>query len=156
MTIPHSRKVFALAPAFAAIAAVGAASADGRAGQEPLTSRSRVALSRSLPPMDGHEIRVKLVDVTYPPGGANTSHTHPCPVVGYVLEGALRMKVGGGPEVVYRAGETFYEAAGDVHQISANASATEPARFLAYFVCDSDVAQLSSPIATPKDREKAR
>jgi quercetin dioxygenase-like cupin family protein len=113
------------------------------AAQTP--SRSRVALARTLAPMDGKAIHLKVVEVTYAPGGANTAHTHPCPVVGYVLEGALRFKVNDALEVIYRAGDAFYEAAGDVHQTSANASTTEPARFLAYFTCDRDVQQLSVP-----------
>ena len=115
--------------------------------QTPATSRSRTVLSRTLPPMNGADIHVKVIDVSYPPGGANASHTHPCPVVGYVLEGALRMAVNSGPEVIYQAGDTFYEAPGDLHRISANASASEPARFLAYFTCDGDVASLSTPLA---------
>jgi quercetin dioxygenase-like cupin family protein len=116
-------------------------------------SQSRIVLSRSLPPMDGREIRVKIVDVTYPPGGANASHTHPCPVVGYVLQGALRMRVNDEPEAIYRSGDTFYEGAGDIHRTSANASATEPARFLAYFTCDRDVERLSVPTPAPKDED---
>jgi quercetin dioxygenase-like cupin family protein len=77
-------------------------------------------------------------------------------VIGYVLEGALRMRVNDGPETVYRAGDTFYEAPGDVHATSANASATEPAKFLAYFTCDRDVAQLSSPATPTQQRQKGR
>jgi quercetin dioxygenase-like cupin family protein len=101
--------------------------------------------------MDGREVRIKIADVTYAPGGANGPHTHPCPVIGYVLQGALRMRVNDQPEVIYRAGDTFYEAAGDMHRTSANASATESARFLAYFMCDRDVEQLSVPMPAPKD-----
>jgi quercetin dioxygenase-like cupin family protein len=122
------------------------------APQSAKPSQSRVALSQSLPPMDGREIRVKVVEVTYAPGGANASHTHPCPVIGYVLRGALRMRVNDDPEVIYRTGETFYERAGDIHRTSANASTTEPARFIAYFTCDRDVEQLSAPIPAPKDQ----
>jgi quercetin dioxygenase-like cupin family protein len=121
--------------------------------QSAPTSQSRTVLSRSLPPMDGREIRVKIVDVTYPPGGANASHTHPCPVVGYVLQGALRMRVNEEPEAIYRSGDTFYERAGDIHRTSANASTTEPARFLAYFICDREVERLSVPAPAPKDEE---
>jgi quercetin dioxygenase-like cupin family protein len=135
-----------LGRAFAA-ALLCAASA---AAQTAPSSQSRIALSRTLPAMDGREIRVKVVDVTYPPGGANTAHTHPCPVVGYVLQGALRMRVNDQAEAIYRAGDTFYEAPGDVHRTSANASSTEPARFLAYFTCDRDVAQLSLPVPAPQ------
>ena len=123
------------------------------ASQSAKPSQSRTVLSRSLPPMDGREIRVKVVDVTYPPGGANASHTHPCPVIGYVLQGALRMRVNDEPEVIYRSGDTFYEGAGDLHRTSANASTTEPARFLAYFTCDRDVERLSVPTPAPKDKD---
>jgi quercetin dioxygenase-like cupin family protein len=130
---------------WSAIAMVFAGSA--AIAQTPPDSRSRTALSRTLPPMKGSDIHVKIIDVTYPPGGANASHTHPCPVVGYVLEGALRMAVNGGPDVIYKVGDTFYEAPGDIHRTSANASTSEPARFLAYFTCDGDVAQLSTPLA---------
>lgn len=88
--------------------------------------------------MDGVRLQVKLVEVTYAPGGASTAHSHPCPVVGYVLEGAVRMQVKGEPEAIYKVGDTFYENPNGVHQVSANASAKEKARFLAYFVCDHD------------------
>jgi quercetin dioxygenase-like cupin family protein len=104
--------------------------------QNATTSKSRVALTQALPQMDGAHLETTVVEVTYPPGGANPAHRHPCPVVGYVLDGALRMQVMGKAEVIYKAGDTFYEAPTDVHQISANASQDKPARFLAYFVCD--------------------
>src|SRR4051812_37137007 len=86
--------------------------------QTPPTSQSRTIVSRALPPMNGRDPHVKLVDVTYPPGGANSAHTHPCPVVGYVMAGALRVGINDSAEVIYKAGETFYEAPGDVHRIS--------------------------------------
>jgi quercetin dioxygenase-like cupin family protein len=124
--------------------------------QPALPSRSRVALSRTLAPMDGRELRVRVVEVTYPPGGANASHTHPCPVVGYVLEGSLRMQVNEGAEAIFRKGDTFYEDPGDIHRISANASATEPARFLAYFTCDREVTQLSMPAPASKGAGERR
>jgi len=53
-------------------------------------------------------------------------------------------------------GSRFYEEAGNIHQTSANASATEPARFLAYFVCDREVTQLSVPAPAPKGRRGRR
>jgi quercetin dioxygenase-like cupin family protein len=156
MSFTHGRTPAAVVIAGAAVAAFGLASASATSGQPAPASQSRIALSRTLPPMDGREIRVKVVDVTYPPGGANGSHSHPCPVVGYVLEGALRMRVNDGPEAVYRAGDTFYEGPGDVHRTSANASATEPARFLAYFTCDREVTQLSVPAPAPKGAGERR
>ena len=99
-------------------------------------SRSREALTRELPRLDGTKLVATMVEVTYEPGGANPAHRHPCPVVGYLLEGHLRMQLEGQPDRVLGPGETFYESPDDVHVVSANASADRPVRFLAYFVCD--------------------
>src|SRR4051812_40934593 len=107
MTITREPTSIVAALCFAAMAGFHFAPASAAAPQTPAPSQSRITLSRTLPAMDGREIRVKLVDVTYPPGGANASHSHPCPVVGYVLQGALRMRVNDSPEVIYRIGDTF-------------------------------------------------
>jgi quercetin dioxygenase-like cupin family protein len=120
------------------------------AGQQT-PSRSRVAVAQALPALDGAHLEATLVEVTYEPGGANTAHRHPCPVIGYVLEGSMRMQLEGQSERVFSAGDTFFEAPTDVHAVSANASKDKPARFLAYFVCDRKT-PLSVPVtATPKD-----
>jgi quercetin dioxygenase-like cupin family protein len=100
------------------------------------TSRSKTAFTGKLPALDGQHLTATLVEVTFPPGGANAAHRHPCPVIGYVLAGAVRMQLKGGEAQVFKAGDTFSESPTDVHLVSANASQDEPARFLAYFVCD--------------------
>ena len=64
-------------------------------------------------------------------------------VVGFILEGAIRSKVNDGPEKVYQAGESWLEPPGAAHPVSANASATEPARLLAVFVAE-DGAELTT------------
>jgi quercetin dioxygenase-like cupin family protein len=96
------------------------------------------AFSHRLPTLRGDRLNAHLVEVAYAPGESSKAHTHPCPVVGYVLSGALRMQVKGEPEAIYHAGQSFYEAPNGVHAVSANASQTEPARFLAFFVCDRE------------------
>jgi quercetin dioxygenase-like cupin family protein len=114
-----------------------------------LGPRSHVAFSQALPPMDGNRLQVTTVEVTYPPGGSSAPHSHPCPVVGYVIEGAVRMRVKGGPESVYKTGDSFYEAPNGIHLVSANASLEKPATFLAYFICDHSV-PLSVAVPTNK------
>src|SRR5271170_7409792 len=104
-------------------------------GQTALDARTRIVFSQSLPQLDATHLKVTTVEVTYPPGGSSAPHSHPCPVIGYVLRGAVRMQVKGGPVSVYRPGDSFYEAPNGVHMVSANASRTEPAVFLAYFIC---------------------
>ena len=102
------------------------------------SEQARIALSHELPQLDGSHLKATVVEVTYAPGGASRPHSHACPVLGYVAEGAIRYQVKGEKEVVYKAGESFYEAANGVHQVSANASATQPARLVAYFLCDHE------------------
>jgi quercetin dioxygenase-like cupin family protein len=102
--------------------------------------RAQVVLAQTLPKMDGEHLKATLVEVNYGPGESSEPHSHPCPVIGYVLAGALRTQVRGEKEAVYTAGESFYEPANGVHAVSANASQTEPAKLLAYFVCDHDAA----------------
>ena len=110
----------------------------------PRPERARVAFAAALPKLDGSRLKATLVEVTYQPGDSSTAHRHPCPVIGYVIEGSYRTRSGAEPEAVYTAGQTFYEAPGAVHRVSANASRERPVRFLAYFVCDSD-APLTAP-----------
>ena len=100
--------------------------------------RARVVLAHALPKLDGDHLKTTLVEVNYGPGESSPPHSHPCPVVGYVVEGALRAQVQGEPEAIYKAGDSFYEPPGGLHLVSANASTTQPATFMAYFVCDRE------------------
>jgi quercetin dioxygenase-like cupin family protein len=95
--------------------------------QASTTDRAKVAL-----PHDS----VTLVEVSYGPGGSSKPHHHACPVIAYVVSGALRSQVGDGPDSTYTAGQTFYEPQGAEHRVSANASKDKPVTFLAIFVCD--------------------
>ena len=114
-------------------------------GEETATT-DRVVLSRSLPEMKGGNLKITVLEVTYAPAAASQAHSHPCPVIGYVIEGAFRTQVRGEKEVVYTAGQSFYEAANGAHVVSANASADKPVRFLAYFTCDRET-PLMLPVA---------
>jgi quercetin dioxygenase-like cupin family protein len=109
--------------------------------------RARVVFSQRLQEMNRKQLKATLVEVSYGPGESSTPHSHPCPVIVYVLQGAVRTQVKGGRETIYKAGESFYEASNGVHLVSANASATSPAKMLAYFLCDHD-APLSSNVPT--------
>jgi quercetin dioxygenase-like cupin family protein len=135
----------AIAIAFALWQLAGA-QATNDAPEHQTTKNVRLAFSHDLPRLEGSHLKATIVEVTYGPGESSPPHSHPCPVVGYVIEGALRTQVRGEAETIYRAGESFYEAPDGVHQVSANASGTRPVKFLAYFVCDHD-APLSAAVA---------
>jgi quercetin dioxygenase-like cupin family protein len=123
----------------------------GPAKRPETKERARVALSQALPKLNGDHLKATVVEVHYGPGESSPPHSHPCAVIGYVVEGALRTQVKGEPEQTYRAGESFYEAPDGVHAVSANASQTDAATFIAYFLCDHN-APLSREVpgsATP-------
>ena len=122
-----------------------AAASVGITATEQGTTQSRVAIAHGLPAMPGTRLKSTLVEVTYRPGAGSVSHTHPCPVIGYVLRGAIRFQENTEPEVVFHAGESFYEPANAIHKVSANASNTEDAKFLAFFVCNGE-RQLTEPV----------
>jgi quercetin dioxygenase-like cupin family protein len=52
------------------------------------------------------------------------------------------MQVQGGEQLTLGPGQTFYERPDDVHLISRNASNTEPAKFLVFFVKNKGVPTL--------------
>lgn len=123
------------------------------AAQDQASRKVRIAKEQVLPQLDGAKLKATLVEVTYAPGAASTPHSHPCPVIGYVISGELRTQVKGSPEETYKAGETFYEPPNGVHLVSANASKTEPAKLLAIFVCDHE-AELSTPVTSEGEKGK--
>jgi quercetin dioxygenase-like cupin family protein len=109
---------------------------------DPSKAKITVVFDHALPNVPGKSMKGVLVE--YEPGGLSSAHTHPDSAFIYatVLEGAIRSQVNDGPVTVYRAGESFAELPGDHHNVSANASDTEPARLLAVFVVDTDETNL--------------
>lgn len=93
-------------------------------------------MTRDLVGTRGKE--VLMITVTYGPGAASLPHRHDAQVFVYVLEGEMTMQVKGQPPVTLRAGQTFYEAPNDIHQVSANASGTAPAKILVLMVKDKN------------------
>jgi quercetin dioxygenase-like cupin family protein len=104
-----------------------------------------VVFDKELPNVPGKSMRVVLVE--YAPGAGSPSHCHPTSAFIYarVLEGAIRSKVNDGPERTYQTGESWTEKSGDHHQVSKNASATQPAKLLAVFVVDTSDRQIVIP-----------
>jgi quercetin dioxygenase-like cupin family protein len=108
---------------------------------------SAIALeAHAAPPQFEHAIpnipgkSLVAVEVTMAPGqrGAPHRHARSAFIYIYVLSGAIRSQIEGEPAHDYRAGESWYENPGAHHILSENLSKTEPAKFLAVFVLDSD------------------
>jgi quercetin dioxygenase-like cupin family protein len=75
-----------------------------------------------------------MITVEYPPGHSDEIHRHNAYAFVYVLEGSVVMQLRGGKEVTLTPGQTFYEGPDDVHVVGRNASRTEPAKFVVFFV----------------------
>lgn len=103
-----------------------------------------VLLTKPAPPVANQQ--GQMLTVEYAPGEASNPHMHNAHVFVYVLEGSIVMQVSGGEEVTLQAGETFYESPDDVHAVSRNASATEPAKFLVVLL-NQEGAPVSVPAA---------
>src|SRR5204863_7604136 len=80
--------------------------------------------------LDDWEVTVSHVD--YAPGRVGAPHKHAGFVLAYVLEGSVIAKITGqGDEKTFTVGQMFYEQPGATHEVSKNASQTEPAKLLA-------------------------
>jgi quercetin dioxygenase-like cupin family protein len=101
-------------------------------------------MKQALGDVPGREVVVITLDI--PPGGGSAPHRHPGHhVFGYVLEGSYKLKLDQGDEKILTKGQTFYEAPGQLHAVSANGSATEPAKVLAVIVAES-----GKPVTVPE------
>ena len=91
-------------------------------------------LTQDLPQIPGKE--VSMLTVEYLPGGASLPHRHDAEVFVYVLEGSVVMQVDGQKAVTIGPGGVFHEGPNDIHRQSANASATQPTKFLVFMIKD--------------------
>jgi quercetin dioxygenase-like cupin family protein len=117
----------------------GAHSGHMMASAPPRASAVTVS-EEKLAHVPGKSVTVQIVDL--PPGAFVPEHHHAGSVTVYVLSGTIRSQLGGGPALVYRTGETFFEPLGTVHVFAENVSLTEAAKIMAIHVAD-DGAQLT-------------
>lgn len=97
----------------------------------------------ALPNVPGKSITTVTVD--FPPGAYTPAHRHPGSVTAFVIRGAVRSQLAGGPPQLYGPGTTWFEPPGALHLFAENASATEPALILAVFVADDNCGPLVIP-----------
>ena len=107
-----------------------------------LSTEVAVLFKQELPDIAGKT--GLMLTVEYEPGESSAAHRHNANTFVYVLEGAVVMQVQGGEEKTLTAGQTFYETPNDIHSVSKNASATEPAKILVFFIKES-----GAPVTMP-------
>jgi quercetin dioxygenase-like cupin family protein len=106
---------------------------------EPIVRQSLLtaALDGSLPVGAVHAARIELA-----PSQPTGLHLHPCHVAGCVLEGTIRFQLEGEPERLLGPGDAFFEPAHARVAHFDNASAAEPAAFVAFYLLPQDEERL--------------
>ena len=119
---------------FLSLAAASLLPAAGGA-QTPAPARPPAELARHAlsGPFEGWEALV--VELNIPPDrGLSRHHSHPGPVLGYVIEGQLRFAINNEPEKVLPAGATFFEPSGAVHTTHGSARTDGPTRVAVFML----------------------
>jgi quercetin dioxygenase-like cupin family protein len=86
---------------------------------------------RSVTSADIREIR-------FEPSQQTGRHFHPCPVVGYIVEGTAVYQIEGQTERILPTGSAFYEPADTVIAKFDNASNSEPMTFIACYLLSGE------------------
>ena len=92
----------------------------------------------------GRRLTVRLTERD--PGNGSPAHRHPgSHTVGYILEGIYEVKIDNGALKILKPGEVFYEPPNALHEVSRNASTTQPLKYLVIQVSDP-----SKPATVPE------
>jgi quercetin dioxygenase-like cupin family protein len=89
-------------------------------------------MTKDLPDVPGKEGLIERVVLS--PGEIVPPHRHNADVFAYVLEGSVITQLKDGNPQTVHTGEVFYESPTDVHLGTRNASTTQPAILLVFFV----------------------
>jgi quercetin dioxygenase-like cupin family protein len=89
----------------------------------------------SVPFENQNVTSVEVREINFEPGQETGRHVHPCPVLGYIVEGSAVVQVEGQAEQRLAAGDAFYEPAEAVMRFD-NASSNHPLKFICYYLLD--------------------
>src|SRR5262249_30220352 len=97
--------------------------------------------------LDGKKAKATMVEVTLAPGEVEAAHRHPG---GYVLEGEYEWAIDGNKPKIFKAGDTFYEPTGCLHDVGRNPGKTNKARLIAVVLHPED----AKDIVIPEKKQK--
>ena len=120
-------KQFLLVSSVAALSLAGLAYAQ----QAPLAIKRR-PLGKVDVPGSNYEVIFGIAELS--PGPKTGRHSHPGPVLAYVVEGEFWYLIDGQPEKIYKAGESFQVSNGAIH--SEGASGGKPVKVMAVYVVE--------------------
>jgi quercetin dioxygenase-like cupin family protein len=86
----------------------------------------------------GRVDNVEVREINFSGGQETGRHLHPCAVIEYIVAGAAIVQVEGEAAHTVAAGAAVYEPANRVIARFDDASATEPLRFIAYYLREGE------------------
>ena len=95
--------------------------------------------------LDGKKAKATMVEVTLAPGEVEAAHRHPGAAFGYVLEGEYEWAIDGNKPRIFKAGDTFYEPTGCLHDIGRNPSKKDKTRLIAIVLHPEDAKDIVIP-----------
>jgi quercetin dioxygenase-like cupin family protein len=119
-----------------AIVALSAVSAAAVAEDFPPLQRVPV-LEEAIPSTNPPIKLVRGARIRFAPRQPTALHRHPISVAGVVTAGSFIFKREGEAEKVIKTGDSFFEPAGVTTERFDNASSTEPAELIAFYLTDS-------------------
>jgi quercetin dioxygenase-like cupin family protein len=78
--------------------------------------------------------RVEAKQIDFEPGQITGLHDHPCPVVGYIVNGSVKFQIQGEPLKVLHAGDAFFEPPNKRILHFDNTSDTDRMTFVAFYL----------------------
>ena len=132
-----NKMIFAVLLASGSVLAFGGVKAFSSAEEQAGARRTHAGtvtrlMTKDLPDLAGKEGMIEIVD--FAPGEASQVHRHNADLFVYVMEGSIITQLKGGSAQTVHAGDVFYESPTDIHTVSRNASETEPAKLLVFYV----------------------
>ena len=119
-----------------AVAALSAMSSAAIAEEFP--PLQRVPLIEEAIPSSNPAIKlVRGARIRFAPRQPTTLHRHPIAVAGVVTAGSFVFKREGEPEKIIKTGDAFFEPAGVTIEKFDNASSTETAELVAFYLTDA-------------------
>jgi quercetin dioxygenase-like cupin family protein len=97
-----------------------------------------ILLEATLPEVNPPVRMVKGARIRFAPGQPTGLHQHPMSTVGLVSEGSFNFQLEGGQARVLRKGDCFFEPAGRTILQFDNASASDPAEIICFYLTDTE------------------
>jgi len=95
--------------------------------------------------LDGKKAKATMVEVTLAPSQVEAAHRHPGAAFGYILEGEYEWAIDGNKPKIFKAGDTFYEPTGCLHDVGRNPSKTNKTRLIAIVLHPADAKDIVIP-----------